>query len=107
MEGTHDFEGVGDDADGHELFTVVATVHHQRIGETLNDGTLCFSKALDRVATGGVGDVDGGSDLDVVTGRRKIALADMYCWHKSNIWRFSRQYPPVRVSNDSLLPSFR
>ena len=57
---------MGDDADGHELFAVVASVHHQRVGQALDDGTLCLSEALHGVAAGGVGDVDWLSDLDVV-----------------------------------------
>ncbi len=74
---THDFEGVLDNADGHELFTVVAAVHHQWVGKALDDGALGFSEALDSIATGGMGDVDWGADLNVVTTRRKLALADM------------------------------
>ena len=68
---------MGDDADGHELFTVVATVHHQRICEALDDGTLGFSEALGGITACGVGDVDGGTDLDVVTTRGQLVLADM------------------------------
>jgi hypothetical protein len=64
--GTHDLEGVGDDADGHELLSVVTAVHHEGVGETLDDRALCLSESLLGVSAGGVGDVDGGSDLDVV-----------------------------------------
>ena len=63
---THDFEGVGDDAHGHELFAVVAPVHHQRVGQALDDGALGFAEAFHGVAAGGVGDVDGLAYLDVV-----------------------------------------
>jgi len=45
---------VGDDSDGHELLSVVAAVHHERVGETLNDWALGLSEALDSVATGRV-----------------------------------------------------
>ena len=80
MEITYDFERVGNNADSHKLFTVVATVHHQRVGEALDDGALCFPEALDSIATGGVRDVDGSADLDVVTGRREYGLACvLYC----------------------------
>jgi hypothetical protein len=65
---THDLEAVGDDADGHELLSVVTAVHHQGVGETLDDRALCLSESLLGVSAGGVGDVDGGSDLDVVAG---------------------------------------
>ena len=49
---------MSDDPDGHELLSVVATVHHERVGEALDDRTLCFSEPLDGVAAGRVGDVD-------------------------------------------------
>jgi len=62
----HDLEGVRNDADGHELLAVVATVHHEGVGEALNDGAVGLAETLDRIATGGVGEVDGGADLDVV-----------------------------------------
>ena len=64
--GTYDFEGVGDDADGHEFLAVVAAVHHQGVGQALDDGALCLAETLDGVSSCGVGDVDGLSDLDVV-----------------------------------------
>ena len=64
-----------DDADGHELLAVVATVHHQGICEALDDRTLGFTEALDCVTAGRVGDVDGGADLDVVAvWRRSLAV---------------------------------
>lgn len=66
---THDLESVGNNADGHELLSVVAAVHHQRVGETLDDGALGLPEALDGIATGGVRDVDGRPDLDVVAVR--------------------------------------
>jgi len=66
---TYDLEGVGNNADSHELFSVVTTVHHQGVGETLDDGTLSLSESLLGVSTGGVGDVDWGADLDVIAGR--------------------------------------
>jgi len=59
-------KGVGDDADSHELLSVVAAVHHQRVGETLDDGALCLAKALDGISASAVGNVDGLADLDVV-----------------------------------------
>jgi hypothetical protein len=63
---TYDLESVGNDADGHELLSVVTTVHHQGVRETLDDGALCLSESLLGVSTGGVGDVDGGADLDII-----------------------------------------
>ncbi len=65
---SYDFKGMGDNPDGHELFAVVAAVHHERVRQPLDDWTLCFSESLDGVSTGGVGDVDWRADLDVVAG---------------------------------------
>lgn len=55
---TYDFKCVGNDADGHELLAVVPSVHHEGVGEALDDRALCLAEALDYVAAGGVGDVD-------------------------------------------------
>ena len=62
----YDLERVGNDADGHELFAIVSAVHHERIGEALNDGALCFSESLLGISAGRVGDVDWSADLDIV-----------------------------------------
>lgn len=69
-QAAHDLERVRNDADGHELLAVVAAVHHQRVGEALNDGAVGLAEALGGIATGGVRDVDGGADLDVVAAKR-------------------------------------
>ena len=45
----YDFEGVSNDADSHELLAVVAAIHHERVGEALNDWALCLAKSLDGV----------------------------------------------------------
>ncbi len=66
MAATYDFEGVGNDADGHELLSVVAAIHHQGVGETLDDRALCLAESLLCISAGGVGDVDWGADLDVI-----------------------------------------
>ena len=66
MGSTYDLEGVGDNADSHKLLSVVATVHHQGVGETLDDWALCLSESLLGISTGGMGDVDWGADLDVI-----------------------------------------
>ena len=66
MRKTYDLEGVGNDADGHELLSVVAAVHHEGVGKTLNDGALGLAETLLGVAAGGVRKVDGSADLDVV-----------------------------------------
>ena len=66
MRETYDLEGVGNDADSHELLSVVAAVHHERVGKTLNDGALGLAESLLGVTTSRVGEVDGLTDLDVV-----------------------------------------
>lgn len=68
---------MGDNADSHQLLSVVAAVHHERVGETLNDGAVGLAEALDGIATSRVGDVDGRSDLDVVAAKHNsISLQD-------------------------------
>jgi hypothetical protein len=57
---------VGNDADSHKLLSVVTTVHHQGVGETLDDWALCLSESLLCVTTGRVGDVDWCADLDII-----------------------------------------
>ncbi len=56
---TYDLKRVGDNADSHELLSVVAAVHHQGVREALDDGALSFPKAFDSIAAGGVRDVYG------------------------------------------------
>ncbi len=63
---TYDLESVINDANSHKLLSVVTSVHHQRVGETLNDWALCLAESLLGVSTSGVGDVDWGADLDVI-----------------------------------------
>jgi hypothetical protein len=65
-ETTHNLECVSDNADSHELLSVVASVHHEGVGETLNDGALCLAESLLGVTTSRVRDVDWGADLDVI-----------------------------------------
>ena len=65
--GTYDLESVGNNADSHELLSVVATVHHERVGQTLNDGAVGLAESLDSISAGGVRDVDGVAQGDVVT----------------------------------------
>ena len=62
----HDFESMSDDTDSHELLAVVPPVHHDGIGETLDDGTVGLAETLDSITTCGVRDVDRGADLDVI-----------------------------------------
>ena len=46
---TYDLEGVCDNADSHKLLSVVAAVHHQGVGETLDDRALRLAEALNGV----------------------------------------------------------
>lgn len=64
---------MGDDTDSHELFTVVAAVHHERVGEALDDRALGLSESLDGISASRVRDVDGGSDLDVITVQLQVS----------------------------------
>jgi len=64
---------VGDNADSHELLSVVTAVHHQGVGETLDDRALCLPEALCGITASGVGDVDWGADLDVVAGELHVS----------------------------------
>jgi hypothetical protein len=57
---------VSDYSDSHQLLAVVSSVHHEGVGEALNDGTLCFSESLCGISACGMGDIDGLADLDVV-----------------------------------------
>jgi hypothetical protein len=98
---TYDLEGVGNDADGHELLSVVTAVHHQRVGETLDDGALCLSESLLCVSAGGVGDVDWGPDLDVIAAERIVShdltnlpIAQFFHMHPSQSFSVP---PPDRI----------
>lgn len=42
----NDLEGVFDDAHRHQLLTVVAASHHERVGQTLDDRTLRLAETL-------------------------------------------------------------
>lgn len=62
----HNLESVSDYADSHKLLAVVATVHHEGVGEALDDGAIGLAEAFDGITTGGVRNVNGGANLDVV-----------------------------------------
>ena len=53
-------------ANSHELLSVVAAVHHERVGKALNDGALSLAETLSSIAASGVRDVDRGTDLNVI-----------------------------------------
>ena len=58
---------MGNNADSHELLSVVATVHHQRVGQTLDDRAVGLAESLDGISASSMGNIDGVSDGDVVT----------------------------------------
>ena len=66
---------MSDDADSHELFTVVAAIHHERVCEAFDDRALSFSESLAGIATGRMGDVDGRADLYVVAASTKFDVS--------------------------------
>jgi hypothetical protein len=43
---------VRDDSNSHQLFAVVSTVHHEGIGEALDDWALRFSESLRSIPAG-------------------------------------------------------
>jgi hypothetical protein len=57
---------MSNDSDRHQLLAIVAAVHHQRVGEALDNRTLCFPETLDCESAGRVGYIDRLADLDVV-----------------------------------------
>ena len=85
-EEVDDLERVCNDADGEELLSVVAALHHQAsrkgvrvckvyskyrqrntpVNQSLNDGHLRLLELLLGITASGVGEVDGVTDLDVV-----------------------------------------
>lgn len=64
---------MSDNSDSHQLLSVIAAVHHQGVGETLDDWALCLSESLLCISAGRVGDIDWCSDLDVVAVLNELA----------------------------------
>jgi len=80
VEESDDLQSLTDDTDSLQLLTVVASVHHEGAGHALDDGAQGLTKALNLVASGGVGSVDtlglgklAGADLDVIDQRDLVA----------------------------------
>lgn len=81
---TYDLKSVCHDSDSHQLLAVVATVHHQRVGQSLDDRALSLSESLCGISTGRVRSVDGGSDLNVVaTGVLLAFCSTLFPWISS------------------------
>ena len=57
-----------DDGHGHELLAVVPAMHHERVGEPLNNGTLGLPETLHSIPTSCVWQVNGALvfDCDVI-----------------------------------------
>lgn len=47
----NDLEGVLDDADRHQLLTVVSASHHERVCQTFDDWALSLTETLDGETT--------------------------------------------------------
>ena len=63
---TYDFESMCHNSDCHQLLAIVTSIHHEGVCESFDYGALRLSEALRGIATGGVGDVHGVSDVDVI-----------------------------------------
>lgn len=53
----NDFHSMLDNTNSHELFSIVSPVHHQRVGQSLDNGALCLPETLDLVPTSSMGHV--------------------------------------------------
>jgi hypothetical protein len=62
-----DLERVLNNSHGLQLLSVVASVHHKGVGESLDDWALGLAEALDGISSGGMWEVDW-LELDVVAG---------------------------------------
>jgi hypothetical protein len=91
---TYDLEGVGNDADSHELLSVVAAVHHEGVGQTLNDRALGLAETLLGVAAGGVRHVDGSADLDVVA---VWSLSSAFAFPYHSLFALALAHPPIHT----------
>lgn len=58
-EEVDDLERVLDNTDSHELLAVVATVHHEGVGQALHNGALGLAETLGSIASSWVGEVLG------------------------------------------------
>jgi len=71
---TYDLKAMCDNSDSHQLLAVVSTVHHEGVCQAFDDRALCFSESLCCVSASGVGDVNGGADLDVVAVSKFVSI---------------------------------
>ena len=67
-----DFKAVADNSDCHEFLSIVTSVHHKGVGESLHNWTLSFSESLNSISSSGVGKIDSVLlfDRDVILERK-------------------------------------
>ena len=53
-----DFKGMLQNPDGHQFLSVVPAVHHQRVGDTLNNGALGLAESFGGISASTVWQVD-------------------------------------------------
>lgn len=104
-----DGESVVDDAYGLQLLSVVAAVHHEGVGQTLDDWALGLAEAFYGVAAGGVREVDGVADVHVVAiclvGL--LALRFKHSVLSVSICVYPLVYPPIIPSFTTYFPSLQ
>lgn len=84
MERTNNLKRMGNNSHSHELLAVISPIHHERISQTFNNRTLCFAESFDGISSGGMGDVDWRSELDIIAAQ--------------SIWRFvSKLHPSIKI----------
>lgn len=88
---------MSDDADSHKLLAVVATIHHEGVGEALDDGAIGLAEALDGITTCGVRDVNGGANLDVVA----VGKVESATQHSQATVEEENHHPQSSFSSDS------
>ena len=63
-EQVNDLKRMLQDPDSHQFLAVVSSVHHQRVGDTLDDGALGLAETFGGIPTSTVGQVDSILLLD-------------------------------------------
>ena len=97
----NDLKRMSDDPDSQELLSVVPSVHHQRVDETLDDGHTALGELLLGVSAGGVGcgERASGSEQGRV-GEREQGRA------RASKSKGQPNQPPTPLSQPNLSPSF-
>lgn len=70
----NDLERVLHDTNGHKFLAVVASVHHKRVSQALDDRALCLAETLNGETSCGVGQITSVLFLDgnVILKRQEI-----------------------------------